>query len=500
MKKATFLLAIITIMGMSPVFADHHAAPDSGPSVHQEQHTENHDAEHHDSHHHAPHIDGCSISLFWVIPFVGILLSIALMPLISPHFWEHNYGKISLFWGASFFIAFTIGFGANTSFFYLTEVYLDEFIPFIALLLALFTVAGGVHLRGRLVGTPILNTIIILIGTALASWMGTTGAAMLLIRPLIRANEWRKYKTHVVVFFIILVANVGGSLTPLGDPPLFLGFLKGVDFFWTTTHMLPIMLTAVGILSVAFFALDSYYYYKIEPNKKALYPDEERRISLEGKRNLLLLPAIVGAVLLSSKDLGPAFTLMHYTLPLAKLLQVLALLGITGISLYITESDVRKSNEFTWEPILEVAKLFATIFITMVPPIAMLKAGTDGPLGYVVSMVRDDSGNFINTAFFWVTGILSSFLDNAPTYLVFFSTTNLDAAALMGEFSQTLLAISAGAVFMGANTYIGNAPNFMVKSIAEESGVWMPSFFGYIIKFSIPILLPTFFILSLIFF
>ncbi|HPB82710.1 MAG TPA: sodium:proton antiporter [Spirochaetota bacterium] len=448
--------------------------------------------------HHAPHLDGQNLSLLWAIPFVGILLSIALFPLLLPRFWHHHYGKVSLFWGLSFLIAFSVNFGLNMSVFYTVEVFLLEYFPFIMLLLALFTVSGGIRLKGDLAGTPVVNTVIILLGTVLASWMGTTGAAMLLIRPLLRANAWRRHKVHVVVFFIFLVANIGGSLTPLGDPPLFLGFLKGVSFFWTTTHVFAEMLTASIILLVLFFALDTYYYGK-EENVPVASGTKEK-LSLEGKANLILIPCVVVSVLVSSLDFGNAFTLHHVTMKTASLLQIVLLLAITIVSMVITKKEVRKGNEFTWEPIIEVAKLFATIFITMVPPIAMLKAGVAGPLGVIISKVVDPSGNFINANFFWATGMLSSFLDNAPTYVVFFETAGGNAASLMTQYADTLIAISCGAVFMGANTYIGNAPNFMVKSIAEESGVNMPSFFGYMLKYSIPILIPVFIIITLIFF
>ena len=451
----------------------------------------------HGGHHGAPHLDASALSLLWLIPFVGILLSIAVFPLVAPHFWHHNYGKVSLFWGVAFFIAFTVVNGANMSFFYLVEVYLLEFIPFIALLLALFTVSGGIQLKGELIGSPKLNLIILLIGTILASWMGTTGAAMLLIRPLIRANAWRKYRVHSVVFFIFLVANIGGSLTPIGDPPLFLGFLKGVAFDWTITHMILPMAFTAGIVLTIYFVIDTVLYKK-ETNVPQKDPNGEK-LSVVGKANFILIGAVVGAVLLASMDLGTAFTIHHVAMPVALLLQVVLLLIITFISLKITSKEIRKGNEFEWEPIVEVAKLFATIFITMVPAIAMLKAGVDGPLGTIIKGVKNESGEFINSSFFWATGILSSFLDNAPTYVVFFNTAGGDANYLMGEGFMTLLAISMGAVFMGANTYIGNAPNFMVKSIAEGSKIKMPSFFGYM-AWSGLILIPTFILVTFVFF
>ena len=448
--------------------------------------------------HHAPHIDAKQLSLLWIIPFVGILLSIALFPLVKPHFWHHHYGKVSLFWGVLFFIAFSVYFGLSTGIFYMLEVYMLEFIPFITLLLALFTVAGGIQLKGQLAGTPKVNTFMILIGGALASFMGTTGAAMVMIRPILKANEWRRNRVHIVVFVIFVVANIGGGLTPLGDPPLFLGFLKGVDFFWTAVHMLPAVIFCIAALLVIFFFLDSYYYKK-EENQPVKNPDGEK-LGIAGIPNIILLPCVTLAVLASSMKLGDAFTLHYVTVPWASILQVSLLVLITIVSMKITDEAVRTANGFNWEPIKEVAKLFATIFITMITPIAMLKAGADGPMGAIIKGVADSSGEFINANFFWATGILSSFLDNAPTYLVFFNTAGGNAIDLMGVHGHTLLAISAGAVFMGANTYIGNAPNFMVKSIAEENGVPMPSFFGYMFKYSIVFLIPIFILVTLIFF
>ena len=458
----------------------------------------------HDTHH-APHLNGATVKLWWIIPFIGILLSIAIFPLVAPVFWHHHYGKISAFWGLLFIVLFAGFYGMEMAGFYLLEVYLGEFIPFIVLLLALFTVAGGVRLTGTLRGSPIVNTILLLIGTALASWMGTTGAAMLLIRPIIRANSWRKNQVHIIVFFIFLVANIGGSLTPLGDPPLFLGFLKGVSFFWTTKHMLAPMLFVVVILLIVFFILDTILY-----KKETVPPDDGNKepLGMQGKRNLLLLPLIVGAVVISGiwhpDNTNPAdFGIVAWdTCMMTKgaYLQVILLLIIAFVSWKITPMSVRQGNGFTWEPILEVAKLFATIFITMVPPIAILRAGPEGALKFVINAVRNpETGEYVNNMFFWATGALSSFLDNAPTYLVFFNTAGGNAPELMTTLSGTLLAISAGAVFMGANTYIGNAPNFMVKSIAEERGIKMPSFFGYM-GWSIVFLIPVFILVSVIFF
>ena len=444
----------------------------------------------------APHLEGGELSILWVIPFAGILLSIAIFPLIAPDYWHHNFGKISAFWATLFVLPFMLSQGLSITIYEVLHVGLLEYIPFIVLLLALFTISGGVQLTGSLVGTPIMNTAIIFVGTLLASWMGTTGAAMLLIRPLLRANKDRKYKVHVVIFFIFLVANIGGSLTPLGDPPLFLGFLKGVDFFWTTKAMFIPMLFMVVSLLIIFYIYDSIQYKKEGELPTAT---SKGKIGLKGSFNLLLILGVVGSVLLSGFwKPHIEFTVYHVHVELQNIIRDILLLCLAYASWKYTAKEIREANEYTWFPIQEVAKLFAGIFITIIPAIAILKAGTEGALAAVINSVSSDSGP-VNHMYFWLTGILSSFLDNAPTYLVFFNTAGGDAQVLMGELSQTLLAISAGAVFMGANTYIGNAPNFMVKSIAESSGIEMPSFFGYFL-YSLVILFPLFAIVSLLFF
>ncbi len=448
----------------------------------------------------APHLDGGELGLIWCVPFVGILLSIALFPLLAPAFWHHHFGKVSAFWAFAFLLPFLAVFGWELTLFEILHVGLLEYIPFIILLLSLFTVAGGIRLTGRLVGTPVVNTGILLLGTVLASWMGTTGAAMLLIRPIIRANEWRRYKVHTMVFFIFLVANIGGSLTPLGDPPLFLGFLKGVDFFWPTEAMLVPMLLVSVILLVLYYGVDSFLY-----RRETGAPSEEdegdgESLGIAGKVNFLLLAGVVAAVLMSGVwRPGVSFDVFHVTVELQNLCRDLALLAIAYLSWVVTDRANRDANGFSWFPILEVGKLFAGIFLTIVPAIAILRAGTSGALEPVVSLVTGADGQPVEAMYFWLTGILSSFLDNAPTYLVFFNTAGGDAETLMGPLYGTLLAISAGAVFMGANTYIGNAPNFMVRAICEERGIPMPSFFGYM-AWSVGILAPIFLVVTLVFF
>lgn len=447
-----------------------------------------------------PNIPGNELSAIWVIPFACMLLSIAIMPLAMPHFWEHHFGKIAVFWGLAFLIPCWIVYGLSTALYECLHIIILDYIPFIVLLFALFTVAGGVRLRGTLVGTPAVNTGILAVGTILASWMGTTGAAMLLIRPLLRANAHRKYRVHSVVFFIFLVANIGGSLTPLGDPPLFLGFLKGVSFFWTTSHLFLKTLVLSLVLLGIFFCLDVYLYKKEgSPIPETDPAHAQEKIGLDGSINLVFLLGIVLVVLLSGMfQLGEWLDIYGVPVEGQNLLRDLCLLGIAWLSWSFTSRRCRELNNFTWAPIEEVAKLFFGIFLSMIPAISILRAGTEGALASLINMVTHD-GQPVNAMYFWLTGCLSSFLDNAPTYLVFFNTAGGDANVLMNEMATTLIAISAGAVFMGANTYIGNAPNFMVRSIAESQGVKMPSFFGYM-GWSCGILVPLFLILTWIVF
>ena len=456
-----------------------------------------HGIDHAGAHGGAPHLDGAELGLVWAIPFVGILLSIAVFPLVAPHFWEHHFGKVSAFWIACVTVPFLILFGWELTLFEALHLMLLEYLPFIILLLALFTVAGGIHFAGSFRGTPKSNTAMLAAGTAIASWTGTTGASMLLIRPVMCANEDRRFKVHTIVFFIFLVSNVGGALTPLGDPPLFLGFLKGVDFFWPTVHIfLPMLVVAIPLL-VIYFALDTVYYRR-EPAGVRSAPTGRTRIAISGWPNVFLLLCVIGAVLMSGMVKLGSFTVYHVEVESQNVLRDLLLLLIAYVSFRFTDKEHRRANAFNWGPIMEVAKLFVGIFATIVPVIAILKAGDRGALAPVVSLVSDN-GQPLDAMYFWVTGILSSFLDNAPTYLVFFSAAGGDPEALMGPMASTLLAISAGAVFMGANSYIGNAPNFMVKAIAEGSGIRMPSFFGYL-AWSGVILLPLFVVVTLIFF
>ena len=397
-------------------------------------------------------------------------------------------------------ISMLLAFGFGTTLYEVLHVYLLEYIPFIILLFALFTISGGIRIKGYLKGTPEVNTLFLLIGTILASWMGTTGAAMLLIRPMLRANQWREKKVHMVVFFIFLVANVGGSLTPLGDPPLFLGFLQGVDFFWTTQNLFWEMSFVVIILLVIYYFWDRYLFHK-EPMDQP-EDDGKEPLGIEGAFNIILLAGVPAAVLFSGVYQLGEFTVYDVHMTVQSVIRDVTLLILSWLSWVLTSKESRAANGFTWFPIQEVGKLFAGIFITIIAPIAMLKAGKEGEgaLQMVNDLVFTSGPNPepVNGMFFWVTGTLSAFLDNAPTYLVFFNAAGGQAEVLMNELSQTLVAISSGAVFFGAITYIGNAPNFMVKSIAETSGVDMPSFGGYML-WSVGILCPIYLLVTWLF-
>jgi Na+/H+ antiporter NhaD/arsenite permease-like protein len=444
---------------------------------------------------------GERLPLWSGIPFAGMLLSIALMPLAAPRFWHHHFGKVSGFWAACLGVPFLIAF-RGAALHEILHIILADYVPFIILLWSLYTVSGGILLRGTLRGTPLANSVMLVIGAALASWMGTTGAAMLLIRPFLRANRHRKNRAFMVVFFIFLVANVGGALTPLGDPPLFLGFLHGVEFFWTM-KVLPEMLTVSAILLAAYFLLDTYHYRKEGAHRKAPKGEKEP-LKLEGTHNFLLLAGIVGSVLMSGTvSWGEVSTLgVHRAVQDWVRDGLLVLIG--AVSLATTKVQVREDNAFTWAPIVEVALLFIGIFITMLPCLLILKAGPNGAAAVLINAVTQPAH------YFWAAGLLSAFLDNAPTYLTFFSTAlgsffpgvpeAQSVVGLMGEKALYLAAISAGSVFFGACSYIGNAPNFMVRSIAEEAGTPMPSFFGYILKYSLVYLIPSFAIVTGIFF
>ncbi len=496
------LFIVLSIAGLTTLSA---ATPDT--TEHQAVVTADHsEYADKDAHHGAGSDLGRHLPLWTVIPFAGILLSIALFPLLAPHFWHHHFPKISLLWAVLFAAPFLWVYQGEAVY-EILHIYFLDYIPFIILLWGLFTISGGILIKGTLKGSPVVNLILILIGTALASWIGTTGAAMVMIRPLIRANQERKHKVHLIVFFIFLVANIGGSLTPLGDPPLFLGFLHGVSFFWTMS-LFPEMVFASVLILILFFIIDTYYYRKedIQPAEDLI---EKEPIRIEGAFNFLFLLGVIAGVLFSGLAQLGEINVFGIHIAIQSVIRDLWIIGMGLLSLKLTRFEIREGNGFNWFPILEVAYLFAGIFMTIIPALAILKAGEHGALAGLIKAVEEP------THYFWVTGSLSSFLDNAPTYLTFFNSAlgklgltemQIREAFMAGtvneqfpEFIRLLTAISLGAVFMGANTYIGNAPNFMVKSIAEESGIPMPSFFGYIIKYSLPILIPIFVLVMLVF-
>ncbi|ERT56448.1 MULTISPECIES: sodium:proton antiporter [Megasphaera] len=451
------------------------------------------------------HLVNQTLPLWSIIPFVGMLLSIAIIPLVKPDWWGKNMLLVALGWSLVFLVPFAIAYGLSEAWFRLLESVLLDYIPFIVLLFGLFAAAGGIAVKGTLAGTTRVNAALLFIGTILASWIGTTGAAMVMIRPLIRANEWRKYKVHIVVFFIFLVANIGGCLTPLGDPPLFMGFQRGVPFTWTF-NLFPILVFNMILLFALFYFIDRHYYKK--ELAEGRYPIDElaeevrEPIRIEGLYNFIFIFMIIIGVVANGvlPKMIPAFAdgagipvFDEIIFPYATLVEIIIILAASFLSLKMTKQSTRELNSFSHAPILEVAKLFIGIFITMIPALIFLKThGAELGLNQPWQM-------------FWAAGALSSFLDNTPTYLVFLQTAGAlgatsGIATTVGTVAVPMLeAISAGAVFMGANTYIGNAPNFMVKSIAEENGIKMPSFFGYM-GWSCAILIPTFIIDMLVFF
>lgn len=445
--------------------------------------------------HAATALDGATMEWPWALPFVGILLSIATGPLLFPKIWHDHYGKVAIGWALLTLLPIAVVHGGVAMLSALVHAMLAEYLSFIVLLFALYTVAGGILITGTIRGTPLVNTAMLALGTGMASIVGTTGAAMILIRPLIRANKARSQNTHVFVFFIILVANVGGALTPLGDPPLFVGFLRGVDFFWPAQHLwMQTAIVAVVLLAI-FLLLDFWFISRDAPLTEGAAGEPVR---VRGLVNLLLIALIVASILLSA-TWKPEINFVIYdtSIALQNIARDVALVLIALLSLWLTHNEHREANGFTWEPIREVAKLFAGIFTAIIPVLAMLNAGKNGAFAWLLAAVTARDGLPHEVSYFWITGVLSALLDNAPTYLVLFEVAGGDARELMGPLAGTLAAISMGSVYMGALTYIGNAPNFMVYAIAIERGIKMPSFFGYALWAS-AVLVPLFLLLTLL--
>jgi Na+/H+ antiporter NhaD/arsenite permease-like protein len=440
-------------------------------------------------------LGGAAMGWPWALPFLGILMSIATGSLLFPKIWHHHYGKIAFAWALLTLLPLAAAFGIAAALAALVHAALSEYLSFVVLLFALYVVAGGILVIGDLRCTPWTNVGILAFGAGIASFVGTTGAAMILIRPLIRANAGRASNAHVVIFFIILVANIGGALTPLGDPPLFVGFLRGVYFFWTAQHIwLQTSIVALLVL-VIFFALDSWKFRAELPQPVNENPAP---IRLRGAVNIVLIGLIMIAILLSATwRPGVEFDVYGTHVALQNILRDAGLILIALASLLLTKDEHRGANGFNFEPIREVAILFAGIFVAIIPVMVMLQAGRDGTFAFLLQAITAKDGTPHEAAYFWLTGVLSGFLDNAPTYLVFFELASGDAKTLMGPLSGTLAAISMGAVYMGALSYIGNAPNLMVYVIANEQGVRMPSFFGYVL-WAVCVLVPLFLILTLL--
>lgn len=436
-------------------------------------------------------IPGEALSLWWALPFIGMLGCLALMPLFAIHFWEAHYGKVALGWSLITVFALLIAFGLPLAIGAILSTFFHHYLPFIIVIGALYTIAGGIRIELETSATPALNTTLLALGTFLAGWIGTTGASMILIRPLLHINRHRKHRVHHMIFFIFLVANIGGALTPLGDPPLFIGFLEGVSFLWTLENLvLELLIVALSLL-LLFYGIDVF----LVKREGISFQKVRRKVFFKGGLNGLLFLGVIGLVLLSG--LWKPHVQIEgggVVLELQNVVRDGGLILLALISWIFTPKTIHYANHFSWEPLKEVAKLFFGIFMTAIPVLAILDAGLSGALAPLISLV-EVNGVPQNAMYFWLTGGLSALLDNAPTYLVFFHMAGGDASSLMTTFTRTLEAISLGAVFMGALTYIGNAPNFMVKSIAESQKVPMPSFFGYM-AWSFLILMPLFLFLS----
>jgi len=436
-------------------------------------------------------------SLWQGIPFAGLLLSIALGPLLLRGAWHAHYGKVAFGWTV-LAIGFLVNdFGSAGAFREVLAALLHEYVPFILLMFALFTAAGGMLIRFGVAGSAWSNAALLALGAGLASLIGTTGASMILIRPLIVANQHRPHNVHVVIFFIFLVSNIGGLLVPMGDPPLFLGFLRGVDFFWTLRALWPHFLLSVSILLLIFLAIDLYYFREpIAEEKIAVHG----RFTLHGGFNAIFLLVVVATLIVSGKwHPGIGVDVFGVPVPAEALLRdgIMALVGC--LSFALTKPEIRRANGFDFEPMKEVAKLFAAIFICIIPVMEFLHQGEQGPFGSLIRGLDGVDGKPLPAAYFWSTGLLSAFLDNAPTYLLFFELAGGDPQVLMGDHASILKAISFAAVSMGALTYIGNAPNFMVYAIARKAGIRMPGFLGYML-WSCGFLLPLFGAMTWLFF
>ncbi len=441
----------------------------------------------------APGLIGLPPGLPWALPFLGVLAAIALLPMLAPRFWHRRMAWIAGFWIASLLApeAALIGPGAAAAATW--HALLLEYLPFITLLLGLYAAGGGVLVRGGFAGTPGGNTAMLAIGMVLGVIMGQAGAAMVVINPLLRANAHRRRKVHLTLFLIVLVANASGALTPLGNPPLYIGFLQGVPFFWTTRHLLAPLLVLSALLLAAFYVLDRQLAAH-EPQGAA-----PERLRIRGWANVALIVVTGAAVLAQNAVAAGEVDLLGQRVAIMRLAAIGVFVAVALASAMITPKAVRHGNDFTWQPMQEIALLFLAIFITIEPVLRMLEAGLQGPLAPVLRLTLDAAGAPRPVAFFWLAGLLSAFLDNAPTYLVFFNLAGIDPSAMSERTVTVLAALSAGAVFFGGLTYIGNAPNMMVRGVAAHRGVRMPGFFGFM-AMATGLLLPVFVVLTVLFF
>ena len=413
-----------------------------------------------------------AMGLIWAIPFAGLLASIAVLPLAMPRFWHHHHAKVAIWWVVLLVAALARAQGMALTSAQIWGQMLVEYLPFLILLLALYTTGGGILLDGGPWGSPGGNTLLLALGTLAAGVLGTTGVSMVLIHPLLRANAHRRSRAHLVVFFILLCANAGGITSPLGDPPLYVGFLRGVPFFWPVMHLAGLLAVVAVPLLVVFYAIDRRL-ARTDP------PALTKTLRVEGGFNLLLVGVIAAIVLGQGMWHPGAVRVLGAPIAIERLGGMAVLLGVTALSWWKTPATIRTHNLFNWGPMAEVAILFAAIFATIVPVEAMLHAGEHGPLAPLLTLTRHPDGSPNPVAYFFITGALAAILDNAPTYLVFFQLAGDDAAHLTGAWAHILRAISAGAVFFGGLTYIGNAPNLLVRSIAAHRGIKMPGFFTY---------------------
>jgi Na+/H+ antiporter NhaD/arsenite permease-like protein len=432
-------------------------------------------------------------ALAWGIPFAGLLASMAVFPVIAPRFWHRRMGGVAFAWSAALLAQQATVNGAAAAAAAVWHAVLIDYLPFVTLLLALYTLGGGVLLRGGPAGTAAGNTAMLALGMVMGVVMGTTGASMVLIHPLLRANAHRRRKVHLVLFLIVLVANASGALTPLGNPPLYIGLLHGVPFLWPARHLLAPLLVVIAALLTVFYLIDRRLAAGEPPAPKP------ERLRVRGWGNLALILVVIAVVLAQGFVPAGEIVLLGQPVDAVRLLGIAVLLAVTLVSVSFTPRAIRQANDFSWHPMAEVAMLFAAIFITIAPVVGMLEAGPDGPLAPLLRLSRDGEGQSLPLVYFWLTGMLSAFLDNAPTYLVFFELAGIRPAALSGAEGATLAAISAGAVFFGGLTYIGNAPNMMLRAIAAHRGVRMPGFFSFMLLAS-ALLLPVLALVGLLFF